>query len=465
MSLSILQVLSVLSFLTSILAVLHVGAGPLHRLSSKFDADVHPASHLNLNVGKQHLWNWSGLPVSFSLSTFIGDESREQGSEKGVSGYMGGSDLVRMNWQVGRPRLVPQVYNSQPPLSMAKIIMSRHTIEQPNIVLSFGSAGCSRLNRCGLFLSLKVNDLDGANNRSAADWKVFYVDHMEQLNELVSNLSNLDIASKDENTHCSQPTVTKSQPQPTLHTLQADARPHRYWTCSPSCRVPVTAGRQDTSPKSPSARRGGVHARQDKEVPLAQLAVWPSGPPAEPSFLLDRRKSKRRPFTEKERQYAIEVILWELVCNPELTMQEMCRILVKKMPYRPYSTWTSWCGRTFRETAPEQLLQLAKQAHENSPQYQNANVEGNRSPDLQTMTSSSQPFLADSPSNPQAAQTVGASKKTPERLEEHLDILAQVLPDGTKRKPMFTILEVEVLKYEYREKRKLLGISKDGVGP
>lgn len=105
MSLSILQVLSVLSFLTSILAVLHVGAGPLHRLSSKFDADVHPASHLNLNVGKQHLWNWSGLPVSFSLGTFIGDESREHGSEKGVSGYIGGSDLVRMNWQVGRPRL------------------------------------------------------------------------------------------------------------------------------------------------------------------------------------------------------------------------------------------------------------------------------------------------------------------------------------------------------------------------
>lgn len=154
---------------------------------------------------------------------------------------------------------------------------------------------------------------------------------MEQLNELVFNMNKLDIASVDDDAHYSQPTVTRSQPQSTPHTLQADARPHRYWTRSPSCVVPVTAGRQDPSPKSPSTRRGGVHAQQDIEVPLAQLAVWPSGPPAEPSFLLDRGKFKRRPFTEKERQYAVEVILWELVCNPELTMQEMCRILVKKV--------------------------------------------------------------------------------------------------------------------------------------
>lgn len=289
--------------------------------------------------------------------------------------------------------------------------------------------------RTGKTLAETVNDLDGANNRSAADWKVFYVDHMEQLNELVFNMNKLDIASVDDDAHYSQPTVTRSQPQSTPHTLQADARPHRYWTRSPSCVVPVTAGRQDPSPKSPSTRRGGVHAQQDIEVPLAQLAVWPSGPPAEPSFLLDRGKFKRRPFTEKERQYAVEVILWELVCNPELTMQEMCRILVKKMPYRPYSTWKSWCGRTFRETAPEQLLQLAKHAHENSPQYQNVNAEGNRSPDLHNMTSSSQPF-SDGPGNPQAAQTIGSGKETPEHIEEHLDILAQVLPDGTKRKPV-----------------------------
>jgi len=131
LSLSVLQVLSVLSFLTSILAVLHVGAGPLHRLSNKFDADVPSASHFDLNAAKQHGWNWSGLQVSFSLGTLIGDDSREHGAEKGVGGYMGGSDLMRMNWQVGRPRLGPQIYESQAPLSMAKLIMSRHSQRRP----------------------------------------------------------------------------------------------------------------------------------------------------------------------------------------------------------------------------------------------------------------------------------------------------------------------------------------------
>ncbi|KZT05012.1 uncharacterized protein LAESUDRAFT_760736 [Laetiporus sulphureus 93-53] len=139
LSLSLLQVfsvLSVLSFFTSILAVLHVGGGPIHRFSSnKFDAEVNAPHHVSLSSGKQPLWNWSGLPVSFSLSSLIGEDSREQGSEERAvgGGYIGGAELMRMNWQVGRSRYVqrslgPQYYDSQRPLSMAKIIMSRHVI-------------------------------------------------------------------------------------------------------------------------------------------------------------------------------------------------------------------------------------------------------------------------------------------------------------------------------------------------
>ncbi|PCH36780.1 hypothetical protein WOLCODRAFT_157470 [Wolfiporia cocos MD-104 SS10] len=129
LSLSVLQVLSVLSFLTSILAVLHVGAGSLHRLSNKFDAEVN--APISLNPEKQPLWNWSGLPASFSLGSLIGEESREDGSEKGVGGYVGGAELVRMDWQMGRPRSGPQVPHQQVPLSMAKLIMSRHSQRRP----------------------------------------------------------------------------------------------------------------------------------------------------------------------------------------------------------------------------------------------------------------------------------------------------------------------------------------------
>ncbi|OBZ76032.1 hypothetical protein A0H81_03082 [Grifola frondosa] len=112
-SLSILQILSVLSFLTSILAVLRVGSGSLQ----------------SVNSGK-HLWNWTGLPVSFSLGTLIGEEEQEE--EKSTVGrYVGGSELVRMDWKVGRQRLVPTMHDSRLPLSMAKIIMSRHSQRRP----------------------------------------------------------------------------------------------------------------------------------------------------------------------------------------------------------------------------------------------------------------------------------------------------------------------------------------------
>lgn len=130
LSFSVLQVLSVLSFLTSILAVLHVGAGSLHRLSNKFEADLN-LPQLSLNTGKPHLWNWSALPASFSLSSILGEETQERSADEKELGFMSGSDLLRIHWQVGRPRLGPHFYESQPPLSMAKVIMSRHSQRRP----------------------------------------------------------------------------------------------------------------------------------------------------------------------------------------------------------------------------------------------------------------------------------------------------------------------------------------------
>jgi hypothetical protein len=146
-SLSILQILSVLSFFTSVLAVVRVGSGSLYRLSHKFEAHLNQQTP-EMNVvsdAKAPLWNWS-LGGSLSIGSLIGeDEEEELGKDRR---YTGGSDLVRMDWQVARSisstsrphycqpwpadlfscsllvQLPPQY--SQPPISMAKLIMSRH---------------------------------------------------------------------------------------------------------------------------------------------------------------------------------------------------------------------------------------------------------------------------------------------------------------------------------------------------
>ncbi|GJE93151.1 hypothetical protein PsYK624_093100 [Phanerochaete sordida] len=118
-SLSFLQILSVLSFLTSVLAL---GSVSLHRLSHKFEAQTQQMGVAS--DSKAPLWNWS-LAGSLSLGSLIGeDEDEEVGTS---AGYTGGSDLMRMDWQVSRPvtvRLPPQY--TQPPISMAKLIMQRH---------------------------------------------------------------------------------------------------------------------------------------------------------------------------------------------------------------------------------------------------------------------------------------------------------------------------------------------------
>ena len=114
LSLSILQLLSVFSFLTSVLAVLCVGSGSLHRLAHRVEPVVDappPDAMSSLTSGKQPLWTWSGLPVSFSIDTLIGEDEPQE-----PQGYVGGTELTRMDWQVSRsPRIGA---SSSPSLSL-----------------------------------------------------------------------------------------------------------------------------------------------------------------------------------------------------------------------------------------------------------------------------------------------------------------------------------------------------------
>lgn len=103
LSISLFQFLSILSLVTSVFAVVRVGSGSFHRLSHKFDSDV---TRSVLNVGSSPKWSWSGLPMSFSLNTILGEDDRKEHiqEELAVGGYTAGSQLVRMNWQAARPQ-------------------------------------------------------------------------------------------------------------------------------------------------------------------------------------------------------------------------------------------------------------------------------------------------------------------------------------------------------------------------
>ncbi|OSD01005.1 hypothetical protein PYCCODRAFT_1445940 [Trametes coccinea BRFM310] len=117
-SFSLLQLISVFSFLTSVLAVVCVNSGSLQKLAHRVDSGVDSSSASDIAIAPgKHLWNWSGLPVSFSIGSLLGEDEQTD-----AAGYVGGSELSRMDWQLPDSRV---------PISMAKLIMSRHMQRRP----------------------------------------------------------------------------------------------------------------------------------------------------------------------------------------------------------------------------------------------------------------------------------------------------------------------------------------------
>lgn len=131
-----------------ILTLLHVMASYSGRLTVVSDekeslkangVEVSEPNLLRLMSLSERTWDgrlWEGLPqLSLPISLSVVDNETVGlgvGNGKGVS-----REIVKYNWQ---RRSKPEfdappfaVYESQVPLSMAKIIMSRHTIRRPNL--------------------------------------------------------------------------------------------------------------------------------------------------------------------------------------------------------------------------------------------------------------------------------------------------------------------------------------------
>lgn len=129
-----------------ILTLLHVTAGYFSRLTvvsgekqSANEVEISERNFLRLLSLSKWTWDrsfWEGLPqvtLPVSLSAIDSETvGPGVGNGKGISG-----ELVKFNWQRrSRPEFdAPPfaVYESQVPLSMAKIIMSRHTVRRPNL--------------------------------------------------------------------------------------------------------------------------------------------------------------------------------------------------------------------------------------------------------------------------------------------------------------------------------------------
>ncbi|KAI5120530.1 hypothetical protein M0805_004538 [Coniferiporia weirii] len=123
---SVSTVLSLLSFLATVFALARVGAAAFSANQSTNTAQV--PRHVHLQLDGPH-----SMSLSQAIRFGVGAEREKEKNTMGV-GYVGGHELVRMpstNWSsVRRPGLLfrpPSPFpDQQKPLSMAKLIMSRH---------------------------------------------------------------------------------------------------------------------------------------------------------------------------------------------------------------------------------------------------------------------------------------------------------------------------------------------------
>jgi len=134
--LSISSVLSFLSFLTTVLALARVGAAAFASNQTHMQQQL---QRLQLVAGGGDGTPGNGLLLTrgSQLTLTDGDEKGANDIEK-LRGLVGAGELMRMpaNWgSIRRPRLAfpPAALLEEPqrPLSMAKLIMSRHSLRRP----------------------------------------------------------------------------------------------------------------------------------------------------------------------------------------------------------------------------------------------------------------------------------------------------------------------------------------------
>ncbi|OCH96045.1 hypothetical protein OBBRIDRAFT_359297 [Obba rivulosa] len=200
--------------------------------------------------------------------------------------------------------------------------------------------------------------LHGVNNHSATAWKDYFIIHHKRLNELAANAlsqSRLPPPSQSTSTANSAsvgrlisigsdsslgrngniPSRTHELPRSTLPQPQRQPPPRSHQE-SRAVRVrrPTERARgqsdQDSRVYRSAERRPEREKKRSDDTRGAQIPDLPSRAPTPPTQVEPAYGGNRK-FTEDDKKYFINFILWKTNHQPGITRDELCRLLGRKV--------------------------------------------------------------------------------------------------------------------------------------
>ncbi|KAG6911548.1 hypothetical protein DXG01_011850 [Tephrocybe rancida] len=191
-----------------------------------------------------------------------------------------------------------------------------------------------------------LNSLHGKNGHPASQWKDYYLDHKDRLDETISLYLNppkvaLQAIKKP------SPSTFKVEPSPAR-----SLPPKRPGSVQ---RPQPTTGKRNTinSLTAPAPVFGDRLPAPNADL---QIPDPPSRSPSPPTVVIPAARGNR--YTPEDREFFLKFIAWRLKGDPTLTRNDLCALLAERAPHHTAQSWAShWSNK---HDLPDKILAAAK---------------------------------------------------------------------------------------------------------
>ncbi|KAG6836378.1 hypothetical protein H0H93_008678 [Arthromyces matolae] len=197
-----------------------------------------------------------------------------------------------------------------------------------------------------------LNSLHGKNGHSASQWKDYYLDHKDRLDETISLYLNPPKVAAVQAIKKPSPNAFKAEPSP-ARSLQSNSKRQGSIQRTASS---AAASKRNTinSLTAPAPVYGDRLPAPNAEI---QIPEPPSRSPSPPTVVIPHR-GRGNKFTPQDREFFLKFIAWRLKGDPSLTRTDLCNLLAEKAPHHSAQSWAShWSNK---HDVPDKILAAAK---------------------------------------------------------------------------------------------------------
>ncbi|KAG6832279.1 hypothetical protein H0H92_003512 [Tricholoma furcatifolium] len=186
------------------------------------------------------------------------------------------------------------------------------------------------------------------NGHTANQWKDYYLDHKDRLDETISIYLNPPkvplqaIKKPSPNAFKVEPSPARSLPPPKRQSsVQRPAQP--------------ASGKRNTinSLTAPAPVFGDRMPAPNADI---QIPEPPSRSPTPPTVVIPQGRGNK--YTPEDREFFLKFIAWRLKGDPSLSRLELCALLAEKAPHHTAPSWQSYWSN--KHDVPDKILAAAK---------------------------------------------------------------------------------------------------------